>query len=217
MSRDPSSIPVLKPRKVVRILKVLGFTEVRQRGSHKRFRHAMDAQPPFPCMVAVTCPPSCFAKLQRMSACLSMSSFSIAGKLPRKLDSHGNLIAALGDDNGLGADVFALQMGFSAIKKQRDHFLQVVVKLLQSLPLAVRPRKPWHMANIQGGVRAAFDNSGVDVHRFMSQWQGGTILAHFCRNGAISAPRGRRQRAERRLSVAWVSFDRPVAAKEDAA
>jgi predicted RNA binding protein YcfA (HicA-like mRNA interferase family) len=32
-------IPVLKPREVVAILQTLGFTEVRQRGSHKQFRH----------------------------------------------------------------------------------------------------------------------------------------------------------------------------------
>ena len=31
--------PVLKPRKVVTILDRLGFREVRQRGSHKQFRH----------------------------------------------------------------------------------------------------------------------------------------------------------------------------------
>lgn len=33
-------IPVLKPREVVSIPLVLGFSEVRQRGSHKQFRHA---------------------------------------------------------------------------------------------------------------------------------------------------------------------------------
>ena len=33
------NIPVLKPREVVRILETLGFVEVRQRGSHKQFRH----------------------------------------------------------------------------------------------------------------------------------------------------------------------------------
>ena len=32
--------PVLKPREVIDILKSLGFEEVRQRGSHKQFRHA---------------------------------------------------------------------------------------------------------------------------------------------------------------------------------
>ena len=32
-------IPVLKPREVIAILSALGFIEVRQRGSHKQFRH----------------------------------------------------------------------------------------------------------------------------------------------------------------------------------
>jgi len=32
-------LPVLKPHEVVSILEALGFTEVRQRGSHKQFRH----------------------------------------------------------------------------------------------------------------------------------------------------------------------------------
>ena len=31
--------PVLKPREVVAILEKLGFVEVRQRGSHKQYRH----------------------------------------------------------------------------------------------------------------------------------------------------------------------------------
>jgi predicted RNA binding protein YcfA (HicA-like mRNA interferase family) len=34
-----SSLPVLKPREVVSRLEALGFIEVRQRGSHKQFRH----------------------------------------------------------------------------------------------------------------------------------------------------------------------------------
>jgi predicted RNA binding protein YcfA (HicA-like mRNA interferase family) len=33
------NLPVLKPRVVIKALKNLGFTEVRQRGSHKQFRH----------------------------------------------------------------------------------------------------------------------------------------------------------------------------------
>lgn len=32
-------VPVLKPREVIAIPARLGFEEVRQRGSHKRFRH----------------------------------------------------------------------------------------------------------------------------------------------------------------------------------
>ena len=31
--------PVLKPREVVRLLERHGFAEIRQRGSHKQFRH----------------------------------------------------------------------------------------------------------------------------------------------------------------------------------
>lgn len=33
------SVPVLKPKEVVAILECLGFFEVRQKGSHKQFRH----------------------------------------------------------------------------------------------------------------------------------------------------------------------------------
>jgi predicted RNA binding protein YcfA (HicA-like mRNA interferase family) len=33
-------LPVLKPREVVALLGKLGFVEVRQRGSHRQFRHA---------------------------------------------------------------------------------------------------------------------------------------------------------------------------------
>ena len=35
-----AGVPVLKPREVIAILNALGFVEVRQRGSHKQFRHA---------------------------------------------------------------------------------------------------------------------------------------------------------------------------------
>ena len=33
-------VPVLKPREVISILEGLGFIEIRQRGSHKQFRHS---------------------------------------------------------------------------------------------------------------------------------------------------------------------------------
>jgi len=33
------SLPVLAPREVIALLEALGFREVRQRGSHKQFRH----------------------------------------------------------------------------------------------------------------------------------------------------------------------------------
>ena len=34
-----AKIPVLKPRQVLALLVNLGFVEIRQRGSHKQFRH----------------------------------------------------------------------------------------------------------------------------------------------------------------------------------
>ncbi|MEN6423087.1 MAG: type II toxin-antitoxin system HicA family toxin [Smithella sp.] len=33
------TIPILRPREVIAILEKLGFREVRQKGSHKQFRH----------------------------------------------------------------------------------------------------------------------------------------------------------------------------------
>ncbi len=35
-----ATLPILKPREVAARLKALGFSEVRQRGSHKQYRHA---------------------------------------------------------------------------------------------------------------------------------------------------------------------------------
>lgn len=34
------NVPVLSPQEVIGLLTALGFEEVRQRGSHKQFRHA---------------------------------------------------------------------------------------------------------------------------------------------------------------------------------
>lgn len=33
------NVPVLKPREVIAMLGAMGFVEVRQRGSHRQFRH----------------------------------------------------------------------------------------------------------------------------------------------------------------------------------
>jgi len=41
-------IPVLKPREITSLLESLGFVEVRQRGSHKQFRHADGRQTTVP-------------------------------------------------------------------------------------------------------------------------------------------------------------------------
>ncbi len=35
-----SKLPVLKPKEIISLLNRLGFYEVRQKGSHKQFRHS---------------------------------------------------------------------------------------------------------------------------------------------------------------------------------
>lgn len=41
--------PVLTAKDVIRILEKLGFIEIRQRGSHKQFRHSDGRQTTVPC------------------------------------------------------------------------------------------------------------------------------------------------------------------------
>lgn len=43
-----SNIPVLKPIEIVNILNKLGFVEVRQKGSHKQFKHPDGRQTTIP-------------------------------------------------------------------------------------------------------------------------------------------------------------------------
>lgn len=44
-----AKLPVLKPREVVSLLERLGFVQVRQRGSHKQFRHPDGRGTTVPC------------------------------------------------------------------------------------------------------------------------------------------------------------------------
>ena len=41
-------LPVLKPREVIAILEGLGFVQIRQRGSHRQFRHTDGRQTTVP-------------------------------------------------------------------------------------------------------------------------------------------------------------------------
>ncbi|HPC58467.1 MAG TPA: type II toxin-antitoxin system HicA family toxin [Kiritimatiellia bacterium] len=42
------TLPILKPREAIRILERLGFVQIRQRGSHRQFRHADGRQTTVP-------------------------------------------------------------------------------------------------------------------------------------------------------------------------
>ena len=59
------SVPVLKPREVVVLLEGLGFREVRQRGSHKQFRHADGRTTTVPFHAARDISPTLLRKIAR--------------------------------------------------------------------------------------------------------------------------------------------------------
>ena len=59
------SVPVLKPREVVALLEAHAFTEVRQRGSHKQFRHADGRCTTVPFHVGRDISPSLLRKIAR--------------------------------------------------------------------------------------------------------------------------------------------------------
>ncbi len=43
------NIPVLKPQQVIKLLENIGFVEIRQKGSHKQFRHEDGRGTTVPC------------------------------------------------------------------------------------------------------------------------------------------------------------------------
>jgi predicted RNA binding protein YcfA (HicA-like mRNA interferase family) len=59
------SVLVLKPREVVALLAALGFAEVRQRGSHKQFRHADGRNTTVPFHAARDITPTLLRKIAR--------------------------------------------------------------------------------------------------------------------------------------------------------
>lgn len=68
------SIPVLRPREVIAILTALGFREVRQRGSHKRFRHPDGRRVTVPVHGSSDTPPSILRLIARQAG-LSVEEF----------------------------------------------------------------------------------------------------------------------------------------------
>jgi predicted RNA binding protein YcfA (HicA-like mRNA interferase family) len=57
------SLPVLKPRQVVALLEAHGFAEVRQRGSHKQFRHPDGRTTTVPCHTGRDTSPALLRKI----------------------------------------------------------------------------------------------------------------------------------------------------------
>lgn len=59
------SVPVLKPREVVAILRTLGFRRIRQEGSHARFRHSDGRTTTVPIHVGRDITPSLLRKIAK--------------------------------------------------------------------------------------------------------------------------------------------------------
>ena len=58
-------LPVLKPREVAALLMRLGFQEVRQRGSHRQYRHADGRGTTLPFHAGRDISPTLFRKIAR--------------------------------------------------------------------------------------------------------------------------------------------------------
>lgn len=59
------NLPVLKPREVCALLEGLGFVEVRQRGSHRQYRHADGRSTTVPFHPGRDISPTLFRKIAR--------------------------------------------------------------------------------------------------------------------------------------------------------
>src|SRR3972149_2084125 len=81
--------PALKPREVIALLERLGFREVRQRGSHRQFRHPDAALRPFPFTRAATSPPPCCARSPKMYTARSTNFWLRESKQPQGLAAAG--------------------------------------------------------------------------------------------------------------------------------
>ena len=67
--------------------------------------------------------------------------------------------------DGLDAYEFGFKLRFAILKEQRDDLLEVAVEFIERLRLAVGTGKAGDVADIQPGVRIAFDDCGKGLHR----------------------------------------------------
>ena len=79
--------PVLKPREVATILQHLGFAEVRQRGSHKQFRHPDGRGTTVPFHSGAISRPFCYVGSQKIPVSPSVSNSSINKVFPRRREA----------------------------------------------------------------------------------------------------------------------------------
>jgi predicted RNA binding protein YcfA (HicA-like mRNA interferase family)/predicted XRE-type DNA-binding protein len=90
------TLPTLKPREVVALLQGLGFAEVRQKGSHKQFRHADGRGTTVPFHGGRDISPRCCGRLRRTSDSRPNNSSKATRVNEKVVHGTGNLFADLG-------------------------------------------------------------------------------------------------------------------------
>ena len=65
----------------------------------------------------------------------------------------------------LDPDELALRRNITILEKQLDDFLEIPVKLVQCLALAVRAGETRHPTDVKSGIGVALDDGGVGLHQ----------------------------------------------------
>ena len=77
----------------------------------------------------------------------------------------GNVPHGSGSDgHGVSTDKFSFEFRLTVLKKQLNDLPKVTIKLIERLCLGMSTRKTGYVANVESGVRAAFDNSCESAH-----------------------------------------------------
>jgi hypothetical protein len=64
----------------------------------------------------------------------------------------------------LRSDEFALHLRFAIFQEHLDHFPKIALKLIERFTLRMRPRKPWHKADIKPRLRTTLNDSSEVLH-----------------------------------------------------
>jgi hypothetical protein len=64
----------------------------------------------------------------------------------------------------LRSDEFALHLRFAIFQKHLDYFTKIALKLIERFTLRMRPRKPWHKADIKPRLGTTLNDSSEVLH-----------------------------------------------------
>ena len=118
------SLPVLKPREAIRILERLGFSQVRQTGSHRQFRHPDGRQTTVPDHAGRDLSPSCCDRSSKTSASLPTNFCSHGSRLgrrrPRRRHGQGRPGCSLADESRFSCTHWRLRAAWLWISTERN-------------------------------------------------------------------------------------------------